>query len=191
MAGGGIGAPTTSTQPAAPVPSGAPLDGSPKFEAATPIAAGSSGTAATATSPATAAPAAPGTPFTGFPSWLGAMLGGWSGANYGTNAPTSGSTPSNYVPFVPGTSLAGYAGYRPPTIYTPPPKATPTPTTPAPTSIPEVWNPTWEERVGSIDPATGLLTAKQPTEDQRRMQQWLDMYTQQQRTAASSGNWGN
>lgn len=114
MAGGGIGTPATTT-PAAPIPSGSPLDGSPKFEAITPKDVNATEAAAT-----TAAPNL-GTAFAGLPSWLST----WTGAGYGSGGAT---TPANggfkvpYTPFVPGTGLSGYGGARAPTIYRPPSK---------------------------------------------------------------------
>lgn len=125
MAGGGIGEPAT-TKPAAPVPTGAPLDGSPKFEAVTPVDMNSPPATAGATSPTTLPAAGAGTPFIGLPPWLSI----WSGARHGAGtAPSTGG--SGYKPFVPGTNLTGYAGPRAPAVYAPPKPTTPAAAAPA------------------------------------------------------------
>lgn len=166
MAGGGVG---TSTAPkaAAPIPSGSPLDGSPKFEAAAPVDMNSAPVTAGAGTPTAGTLPATGTTLNGLPPWLSMF----TGAGFGGAAPSAGSS-YGYKPFVPGTGMSGYGAYRPPSIYTPPSKPATVaadPTKPS-TGVPELWDPMTNPW---IDTKTGAF--KTPTEDQKRMMSWFDM----------------
>jgi hypothetical protein len=181
MAGGGIGVPTSTTnKPAAPTPAGSPLDGSPKFEAAAPVADASTAAAAAGTSPSTLPATAPGTPFAGLPPWLSM----WSGASFGASTPSSGNPFGGYAPFVPGTALSGYGGPRAPTVYQPPakPVTAEDPAAKKPTGFPEYYDfdsaPFWEYGMFR----TGQ---KAPTADQIAMKKWLDQDARNRAIAAS------
>lgn len=121
MAGGGIPTSNPTTTPVASTATGQPLDGSPKFEAVTPVNMDSAPAGTPSTLPAAAPGAAMGTSFAGLPPWLSMF----SGATFGTPSNTA-SSGMKYQPFVPGTSFTGYAGPRAPTIYQPPAPTTTT-----------------------------------------------------------------
>lgn len=183
MAGGGVGVPTTTA--ASPTTPAAPLDGSTQFEAVKPVDVGSPDAAAPAVGTAPAAPVPPGTRFNGLPPWLSS----WSGSSAGNTgivgpSASSGTGGINYKPYVPGTSLTGYAAARAPAVYMPPSKPTTSTTTPsASTGIP----PVFDQIYGYYTDANGKPVFE-ATPEQKNMMAWFDQYTKQQQYANRSLN---
>lgn len=166
MAGGGIGVPASTTDAAKPaVPAGAPLDGSPKFEAATPVSANPTPT------PSVTPVVQPGTSFMGVPSWLAQ----WTGAHYGGSAGQPSTLPNNYKPYIPGTpsAVSGYGGPRTPQTFMPPPK----PTT-APVGTSNV--PSSNYMIMADGSFADASTGKPLDADQQNMIRWMQYYNRNQ-----------